>query len=120
MSSLGRIDQLLEGTDFLQRIAQQEEQAIPEWSAAHAGEVNALTTADIAAFTIVQEATDFVRIEIVPGAGYVPRMSRAIEARFRSLVAEPLRVEVETTAALRRSAAGKHHPIVSRVRASVT
>lgn len=71
--------------------------------------------ADIAAFTIVQEAVDLVRIEIVPGARYVPSMSRAIEARFRSLVGEPLRVEVETIPALRRSAAGKHHPIVSKV-----
>ena len=40
-----RIDQLLEGTDFLQRIAQQEEKDLPEWSAQHAGEINALTTA---------------------------------------------------------------------------
>ena len=40
-----RIDQLLEGTDFLQRIAQQEEKDLPEWSAQHAAEINALTIA---------------------------------------------------------------------------
>ncbi|MFM8639103.1 MAG: response regulator [Planctomycetota bacterium] len=41
----GRIDQLLEGTDFLLRISKVAEHEIPEWSAAHAGEVNAITTA---------------------------------------------------------------------------
>ncbi|MFO0963361.1 MAG: hybrid sensor histidine kinase/response regulator [Phycisphaerales bacterium] len=40
-----RIDQLLEGTDFLQRIAAQEEAAVAEWSAQHASEINAITTA---------------------------------------------------------------------------
>jgi len=40
-----RIDQLLEGTDFLARIAQVDEAGIVAWSAEHAGEVNALTTA---------------------------------------------------------------------------
>jgi two-component system sensor histidine kinase and response regulator WspE len=40
-----RIDQLLEGTDFLQRIAQQEEKDLPEWSAQHAAEINAMTIA---------------------------------------------------------------------------
>jgi two-component system sensor histidine kinase and response regulator WspE len=40
-----RVDQLLEGTDFLSRIAQVAEAGIAEWSAEHAGEVNALTTA---------------------------------------------------------------------------
>ncbi|MFZ4467155.1 MAG: Hpt domain-containing protein, partial [Phycisphaerales bacterium] len=40
-----RIDQLLEGTDFLARIAQVPEAGIAAWSAEHAGEVNALTTA---------------------------------------------------------------------------
>jgi len=41
----GRIDQLLEGTDFLLRISKVAEHEIPEWSAVHAGEVNAITTA---------------------------------------------------------------------------
>lgn len=40
-----RIDQLLEATDFLLRIAAQEEAAVPEWSAQHASEINGLTTA---------------------------------------------------------------------------
>ena len=40
-----RIDQLLEGTDFLLRISKVAEGDIPEWSAGHAGEVNAITTA---------------------------------------------------------------------------
>jgi phenylacetate-CoA ligase len=71
--------------------------------------------ADIAAFTLVQEATDHVRIEVVPGPRYLPAMSQAIAARFASLAGEPLRVEVEVIPALRRTAAGKHHPIVSRV-----
>lgn len=44
-ASRARIDQLLEGTDFLLRIAQVDEREIPEWSSSHAGEVNALTTA---------------------------------------------------------------------------
>jgi two-component system sensor histidine kinase and response regulator WspE len=40
-----RIDQLLEGTDFLLRIAGQPEASVAEWSAQHAGEINALNTA---------------------------------------------------------------------------
>jgi len=41
----GRIDQLLEGTDYLARLAQQSEQQLAAWSADHAGEANAITTA---------------------------------------------------------------------------
>lgn len=71
--------------------------------------------ADIAAFTIVQEATDRVTIQIVPGRRYTPAMSTAIEARFRELVAEPITVVVTLHEAIERSGGGKHHPIVSRV-----
>ncbi len=41
----GRIDQLLEGTDYLARLAQQSEQQLAAWSSDHAGEANAITTA---------------------------------------------------------------------------
>jgi phenylacetate-CoA ligase len=71
--------------------------------------------ADIAAFTLIQETPSRVRIEIVAGASYTPAMTAAIERRFHELVAEPLDVEVTLVPELRRSAAGKHHPIVSRV-----
>ncbi len=41
----GRIDQLLEATDLLTRLAAQPEAQIAEWSRQHAGEINAITTA---------------------------------------------------------------------------
>jgi two-component system sensor histidine kinase and response regulator WspE len=41
----GRIDQLLEATDLLVRIAALPEKDLPEWSRQHAGEINAITTA---------------------------------------------------------------------------
>jgi phenylacetate-CoA ligase len=72
--------------------------------------------ADIAAFTLLQEATDRILIEIVPGRTYEAPMSEAIARRFRELVAEPVEVRVELLPTLRRSGGGKHHPIVSRVR----
>jgi phenylacetate-CoA ligase len=71
--------------------------------------------ADIAAFTIIQETPSRIRIELVPGAAFTPAMSAAITRRFRELVVEPIDVVVELIPELRRSAAGKHHPIVSRV-----
>ncbi len=73
--------------------------------------------ADIAAFTLIQETRGLVRIEIVPGPSYGPAMTKAIEQRFRTLVEEPVDVRVDVVPELRRSAGGKHHPIVSRVRA---
>ena len=72
--------------------------------------------ADIAAFTLIQEATDLVTIEIVPGRTYSADTSLAIERRFRELVGEPITVTVALIDEPRRSAAGKHHPIVSRVK----
>jgi len=71
--------------------------------------------ADIAAFTMVQEAVDRIRIDIVPGRGWNDVMAAAIVSRFRDLAAEPLDVRVETLAEVRRSGAGKHHPIISFV-----
>lgn len=71
--------------------------------------------ADIAAFTMTQESAGHVRIEVVPGPRYEPAMARAVERRFLELAGEPLRVDVEVVPELRRGAAGKHHPIVSRV-----
>lgn len=71
--------------------------------------------ADIAAFTLVQETPSRVMIEIVPGAKYTSAMTEAIARRFHTLVGEPIDVRVELVPELRRSAGGKHHPIVSRV-----
>ncbi len=73
--------------------------------------------ADIAAFTLVQEARDRVTIEIVPGARYDAAMSDAIVRRFAELAGEPLDVRVVLSPTLRRSSAGKHNPIQCRVRA---
>lgn len=74
--------------------------------------------ADIAAFTLVQETTSRVRIEIIPGKRFVQADASAIEARFRALVGEPIDVVVELFPELKRSAAGKHNPIVSLVQRS--
>lgn len=71
--------------------------------------------ADIAAFTLVQETAARVRIEIVPGKRFVETDAAAIAAHFRKLVIEPIDVVVELHAELKRSAAGKHNPIVSFV-----
>ena len=51
----GRIDQLLEGTDLLQRISQQKESDLPEWSTQNASEINTLTIALSAAPTAAPE-----------------------------------------------------------------
>ena len=51
----GRIDQLLEGTDLLQRISQQNESELPEWSTQNASEINTLTIALSAAPTAAPE-----------------------------------------------------------------
>jgi phenylacetate-CoA ligase len=71
--------------------------------------------ADIAAYRLVQEAADWVRIELVPGPAYTAAMSDAVRGRFMALVGERIRVDVEMVPELARSGGGKHHPIVSRV-----
>ena len=52
-----RIDQLLEGTDLLQRISQQNEADLPEWSSKNASEINTLTIALSAAAVDVAAPT---------------------------------------------------------------
>lgn len=74
--------------------------------------------ADLAAFTITQETTSSVRIQIVPGKAYADWMHEAVRARFEALVGEPLDVRVEVVPEIPRNAAGKHVPIVSHVRNS--
>lgn len=71
--------------------------------------------ADIAAFSLIQETTSRVRIEIVPGRRYAPAMTAAIARRFQELVSEPIEVVVELSDKLKRTAGGKCHPIVSLV-----
>ncbi len=71
--------------------------------------------ADIAAFTLIQEAVDEVRIELVPGPNFTPAMSEAVRRRFAELVGEPIAVRVETVPEIKRSGGGKHHPIQSRL-----
>ena len=76
--------------------------------------------ADIAAFTITQETTHRVVIELVPGKTFALWMRDAVRDRFSELVGEPLDVAVLVVSEVRRSAAGKHNPIVSNVRRSGT
>jgi len=71
--------------------------------------------ADIAAFTLIQDTVNDVRIDIVPGKAYLPSMTEAIQARFLQLVGEPIDVRVELVSQIERSGGGKHHPIVSHV-----
>lgn len=73
--------------------------------------------ADIRAFTLIQEATNVVTVEIVPGAHYTEETSRAIRERFLNLVGEALTVQVVLKDELVRSKSGKHNPIVCRLRA---
>ena len=63
-----RIDQLLEGTDFLLRISKVAEGDIPEWSAGHAGEVNAITTALSAPVAEAPAAATAVPVAEAPAA----------------------------------------------------
>ena len=72
--------------------------------------------ADIAAFTITQETRERVVIELVPGKTFSAPMRDAVRTRFLELVDEPLDVQVEVVPEVRRSAAGKHTPIVSHLR----
>jgi phenylacetate-CoA ligase len=67
--------------------------------------------ADIAELRVTQERRDRVRIELVPGAAFAPAQARAVEQRFRDLVAEPVDVIVDVVARIERTAGGKHHPI---------
>jgi two-component system sensor histidine kinase and response regulator WspE len=67
-----RIDQLLEGTDFLLRISKVAEGDIPEWSAGHAGEVNAITTALSAPITEIPAAATAVPVAEAPAAAPAP------------------------------------------------
>jgi phenylacetate-CoA ligase len=69
--------------------------------------------ADLAAFRLVQEAPDRVRIDVEPGPRFAPWMRDAIRRRFLELAGEPLAVEIALLDRLPRSAAGKHRPIVS-------
>jgi phenylacetate-CoA ligase len=71
--------------------------------------------ADIAAFTMIQETVNDVRIEIEPGAEYIASMSEAIRTRFLQLVSEPINIQVELVPRIKRSGGGKQHPIVSHV-----
>ena len=67
-----RIDQLLEGTDFLLRISKVAEGDIPEWSAGHAGEVNAITTALSAPIAEIPAAATAVPVAEAPAAAPAP------------------------------------------------
>lgn len=71
--------------------------------------------ADLAAFTITQEALDRVVIELVPGRAFAPETPAAVRRRFLELVGEPLDVEVRLVQQVTRSAAGKHAPVTSKV-----
>lgn len=73
--------------------------------------------ADLAGFTITQEAVDHVLIELLPGKNYRAESSAHVKQRFLELVAEPISVEVQLVSSLRRGPAGKHNPIVSKVAA---
>jgi two-component system sensor histidine kinase and response regulator WspE len=67
-----RIDQLLEGTDFLLRISKVAEGDIPEWSAGHAGEVNAITTALSAPIAEIPASATAVPVAEAPAAAPAP------------------------------------------------
>jgi phenylacetate-CoA ligase len=72
--------------------------------------------ADIAAFRLVQEERGRVSILVVPGPRWTSATGEAVQRHFATLVAEPVQVDVTLVDALPPSPAGKHHPIVSKVR----
>jgi phenylacetate-CoA ligase len=72
--------------------------------------------ADIAAFRLVQQAVDRVDILVVRGPRWTDAMGEAVVRRFAELVGEPLDIRLIPVASIPRSEAGKHHPVVSRVR----
>jgi phenylacetate-CoA ligase len=71
--------------------------------------------ADIAAFTMIQETVNDVRIEIVPGPSCTSEAVERVRLHFLKLVGEPINVRVELVPEIRRAGGGKHHPIVSHV-----
>jgi two-component system sensor histidine kinase and response regulator WspE len=84
-----RIDQLLEGTDFLLRISKVAEGDIPEWSAGHAGEVNAITTALSAPIAEIPAAATAVPVAEAPAAAPAPGTAPAPPEPVVAQVIEP-------------------------------
>ena len=84
-----RIDQLLEGTDFLLRISKVAERDSPEWSAGHAGEVNAITTALSAPVAEAPAAATAMPVAEAPAAAPAPGTAPAPPEPVVAQVIEP-------------------------------
>jgi two-component system sensor histidine kinase and response regulator WspE len=119
----GRIDQLLEGTDLLQRISQQKESDLPEWSTQNASEINTLTIALSAAPTATPEpaappapaapvaAAPVAAAPVEPPAPPVPATPVAATPVAATPVAHDNRAVVAPPAAPRRVDAVVQRPI---------
>ena len=73
--------------------------------------------AAIREFQVVQETVDHVTVSVVPAAGYSPDDARHIGEQLRLRLGAQVHVDVVTTAAIARTAAGKFRYVVSRVAA---
>ena len=69
----------------------------------------------IAAFKVVQEEADRVRILLVPTEEFSDTAEATIREGFRARLGAAMRVEVETVESIPREASGKYRTVVSRV-----
>jgi phenylacetate-CoA ligase len=67
---------------------------------------------------IVQEATDRIRVRVVPTEGFGPRDEDEIRRRVLQRLGSGVTVSVEKVAGFSRTAAGKFRAVVSRRRQS--
>jgi phenylacetate-CoA ligase len=68
---------------------------------------------------IVQEAVDFVRVRVVPGAEFGARQEEELKHRVRLRLGESVRVEVERVKEIERTANGKFRAVVSKIGAGL-
>jgi phenylacetate-CoA ligase len=74
----------------------------------------------IAAFKVIQEEKDRVRIQLVKTGGFPANAETAIADGFRVRLGAAMRIEIEVVDSIPREASGKYRTVVSRVGPSPT
>ena len=70
---------------------------------------------DILDFCMIQETSNLVRLEILPGKNFQESDVRKIEEKLRSVFPTEVRIDVSSPSQLYKTAAGKRNPIISKL-----
>jgi phenylacetate-CoA ligase len=66
-------------------------------------------------FQVIQQATDRVRVDVVPEPAFSDQDAAVIERRLRTLMGEEVAVSVQLTDQIRRAPSGKFRYVISEI-----